>query len=290
MRRYINSDVAVEKKGFFNSGEHIGSEYFEEERGICTVCRLNVEGEELAQKYGRKEGRYVTVFFEDLSLMHKSDFLLLANNLAREMESMILAVCNKRIEDCSVFVVGLGNASLSVDAVGPFTVEKLTVTRHIGVNFEIGCLVSAMAPGVLSRTGIETAELIRAAAENIKPDVIIAVDSLSAASCERLGTTVQLFDGGIVPGSGIGNKRKAINKESIGYPVISIGVPTVVSSSTLIIDALEKAGVSEIPEALIDVLRDGKSFFVAPRECDIIVESASDLIANALNIVFGTYS
>ena len=290
MREYINSDLAVEKRGVFNSDAGSRPEYFEEERDICTVCRLNVESEELAQKYGKKEGRYVTVFFEDLSLMVKSDFLLLANNIAHEIESMILFACDKSIKNCSVLVVGLGNSALSVDAVGPFTVEKLTVTRHIEGDFEIGCLVSAIAPGVLSRTGIETAELVRAAAENIKPDVIIAVDSLSAASCERLGTTIQLFDGGIVPGSGIGNKRRAINKENMGYPVISLGIPTVVSSSTLIIDALEKAGASEIPEALIDVLRDGKSFFVAPRECDIIVESASNLISTALNIVFGTYS
>ncbi len=288
MKRYINSDLAVEKKGIFNSCDVDSTEYCEEEKENCTVCRLNISNRKLSEKYGKKEGRYVTIFFDEMSLINKSCCASVADVLAGELKTIFSVFCKKEIDKSSVFVAGLGNSALSVDSLGPFTIQKLIVTRHLksALRGDI-CEVSAITPGVLSQTGIETVELIRAAAQNIKPDAIIVVDSLCAASCESLGTTVQISDCGIVPGSGVGNIRKAITKENIGYPVISIGVPTVVSSSTLIIDALEKAGVNEICDELVQVLKDGKSFFVCPGECDKIVESASNLIASALNIAFG---
>ena len=290
VRRYINSDLAVEKKGFFSMNDADASEYFEEEKQNCTICRLNIYDQNLADKYEREKGRYVTVFFDEVALIDEKSFSLLADIVAREIELIFSSVCKNKIESCSVLVVGLGNSALSVDAIGPFTVEKLTVTRHIQKDFSRGSSVAAIIPGVLSKTGIESAELVKAASENISPDVIIVVDSLLAARCENLGKTVQITDVGITPGSGVGNIRSAINKESLGVPVISIGVPSVVSSSTLIIDALEKAGVKEISDELVAVLRDGKSFFVTPRECDQLVERASSLLAEALNIAFRTYS
>ena len=289
MKRYINSDLAVEKKGIFNLQGVDRTEYCEEEKEHCTVCKLNISNKQLSEKYGRKEGRYITVFFDELSLINKRSFASVAEVLSGELKTIFSLLCKKEIEQSSVLVAGLGNSALIVDALGPLTIEKVIVTRHIKADFLEGiCELSAITPGVLARTGIETAELVKAAAQNITPDVIIVVDSLCAASCDRLGTTVQISDCGIIPGSGVGNIRKAITKENIGYPIISIGIPTVVSSSTLIIDALEKAGVNEISDELVGVLKDGKSFWVCPRECDGIVESASNLIASALNLAFGT--
>ena len=291
MKRYVNSDLAVEKSGIFNLEGVDSSEYCEEEKGNATVCRLNISNKALSEKYGRKEGRYVTVFFEDLSLMNKSSFSALAKVIAGELDRILSLVCKKEITDSSILVVGLGNSDLSVDAIGPFAVKELVVTRHLHpVCISRICKVSAIVPGVLSQTGVETAELVRAAAKNIEPDVIIIVDSLAAASCERLGKTLQISDSGITPGSGVGNVRTAINKENMDFPIISIGVPTVVSSSTLIVDALEKAGVTDVCDELIKVLRDGKSFFVCPRESDEIVKTAANLIATALNIALGTYT
>ncbi len=288
---YVSSDLAVEKKGIFNLGEVDSSEYCEEEKGNATVCRLNISNKFLSDKYGRKEGRYVTVFFDELFFMDKECISSLALVVSEELGKILSYACKKRISNCSVLVVGLGNSALSVDALGPFTVEKLVVTRHLKFTCQGKiCEVSAVTPGVSSRTGIETAELVRSIAKKIEPDVIIAVDSLCAASCDRLGKTVQICDCGIIPGSGVGNFREAISKENMGFPVISIGVPTVVSSSTLIVDALEKAGVSHIPDELTQVLKDGKSFFVCPRECDEIVKSASILISTAINITLGSYT
>ena len=217
--------------------------------------------------------------------------------MAKEIRKILSDVCKRKcIKDCSVLVAGLGNAEIVVDAIGPISAKKLTVTRHIKFMSESCftnknmCSVSAIAPGVLSQTGIETVELIKGAAKSIHPDVVIAIDSLSARSVERLGTTIQISDNGISPGTGIGNMRKAINAENIGCPVIAIGVPTVVSSSTLVIDMLEAAGVSEISDELMSVLKENKKFFVTPKECDEITKSAAELISSALDMVFGMHS
>ena len=143
-----------------------------------------------------------------------------------------------------------------------------------------------MFPGVLGQTGIETVELIRGAVENAGPDVVLAIDALAARSCERLAATVQLSDNGINPGSGIGNHRKAICRETVGVPVIALGVPTVVNSATLVYDALRQAGIEEIRPELRQVLENGRSFFVSPKESDVITDRISDLIADAVDMAF----
>lgn len=145
-------------------------------------------------------------------------------------------------------MAGLGNRYIASDAIGPLAVRDITVTRHIkeldpALFGSLGsATVSAIAPGVIRQTGIEAVEIIRGAAENVSPGLIIAIDALAAKSIDRLAVTVQLSDTGIAPGSGIGNARKAIDRATLGIPVISVGVPTVVDSSTLIYDMLNLAG------------------------------------------------
>ena len=146
--------------------------------------------------------------------------------------------------------------------------------------------LSAISPGVLGETGIETLELIRGAVRSVRPDLVIAVDALAARSCSRLATTVQISDSGIVPGSGIGNHRTAITMETLGVPVISVGVPTVVVSSTLVWDALREAGIDEVSSTLRAVLDNGKRFFVSPKESDLISDAVSELLAGAISEAF----
>ena len=196
---------------------------------------------------------------------------------------------------CRVLVVGLGNADMTPDAIGPGTVRRLTVTRHLKAYDEtlynaLGCCeLSALSPGVLGQTGMESGELVRCAAERLKPDLLVAVDALAARSCERLSSTIQLSDGGISPGAGIGNHRMAIDRKTVGCPVIGLGVPTVVDSSTLVWDALEKAGMTgeTLPDGLGAVLESGRSFIVSPRDSDEMVELTCRLLAKALDIAFG---
>ena len=291
MNEYVNSDLAVEKKGCWKTG---GSCYSEEEGDGYTVCRLNVESDDDCQRYGREKGHYVTVFCDKIWLMDNEMLDTMAYTVSHEIEKMLFCLCGKPVSEQKILVVGLGNPDMTSDAIGPFTVRQMMVTRHLGSLYKkiFGSKrvtnVSALAPGVLSQTGIETVEIIKSALVSVEPDAVIAVDALAARSCERLGSTVQLFDNGISPGSGVGNTRKAIDKKSLGIPVIALGIPTVVDSSTLVYDALSKAGVESVSDELHKVLTEGRGFFVSPKESDAIAKSASELLATALDITFGT--
>ena len=290
MNENIHSDLALESSALMRENSESMSEYSEETLGDIKICKLVIDTKELEQKYNRSQGTYVTVMCGKIQSLLDDPFEICADAIAKELRKMISYVTSKGISNTmSVLVAGLGNSDITPDSIGPLTVSHLTVTRHIKEMSKelfgaIGqCSVSAIAPGVLAQTGIETLELIRGVSERIKPDVIIAVDALAARSCERLASTVQISDCGISPGSGIGNLRKAINKENLGIPVIALGVPTVVDSATLVYDALEKAGITEIGESLKGVLDNERGFFVSPKESDIISERIGNLLALSLD-------
>jgi spore protease len=223
----------------------------------------------------------------------------IAATLAREIRRLCLP--REGIsERFGVLVAGLGNAEITADAVGPRTVHRLTVTRHLheydrAIFRLLGrCQLSALAPGVLGQTGMEAVDLIRGAVQTAHPDVVLAIDALAARSTERLASTVQLSDTGISPGSGIGNRRRAIDRESVGVPVISLGIPTVVDSATLVCDALQKAGIERIDGKLRGVLENQRRFFVSPKESDLITAQTAALLVDAIEQAFsleaGAYS
>ena len=168
--------------------------------------------------------------------------------IAECVEKLLEGKGRKRMEgeDASVLMVGLGNRAVTPDALGPRVADNLNITRHIvreygkyAMGEEEVTLVSALVPGVMAQTGMETAEIIRGVVEETKPDVILAVDALAARNSKRLNRTIQIADTGISPGSGVGNHRNAITEESMGVPVIAIGVPTVVDAATIVNDAME---------------------------------------------------
>lgn len=238
----------------------------------------------------------VTIACGRITARGEGDLFALSRVVAKELRRMAIHTMGKELTpDCRVLVVGLGNADMTPDAIGPGTVRRLTVTRHLrqyddSLFKALGCCeLAALSPGVLGQTGMESGELVRCAAERICPDLLVAVDALAARSCERLASTVQLSDGGIAPGSGIGNHRMAIDSTTVGCPVLGVGVPTVVDSSTLVWDALERAGMTEgdLPDALTEVLESGRSFIVAPRDSDEMVEMTCRLLAKAIDIAFG---
>lgn len=190
--------------------------------------------------------------------------------------------------DACILVAGLGNRFITADSIGPRTADLVTVTNHaadtLTVPALLGCRrVCALAPGVLGQTGMEAAALIADAASASGARAVIAVDALAARSTRRLGTTLQISDTGIQPGSGIGNHRTALTRETLGVPVIAMGVPTVVDCATLLEDALHRAGIDAPDEPLEKALREGKRYIVSPRESDLIASSVSQLLAGALN-------
>ena len=151
---------------------------------------------------------------------------------------------------------------------------------------EVG--LALLAPGVMGETGMEVLDLVAGVEARIRPDLILAIDALAARSTERLAATIQLSDTGICPGSGIGNARRPLNRETLGVPVIAIGMPTVVNSATLVLEAVHRAGLAEgeLPPELERVLSEGRSFYVSPRDADVVTERGARLVADAVNRAF----
>lgn len=242
----------------------------------------------------RPSGEYVTLYCGTVWELDEEPFSDLVHALAAELRSSAERLTKITVSpSLSVLVVGLGNADMTPDALGPDSVSSLNVTRHLKTAapelFEqlSCCLLSAISPGVLGKTGIETVTLVRAAVDSVRPDLVIAIDALAAQSLDRLASTVQLGDGGIRPGSGVLNRREALDRDSLGVPVLALGAPTVVDSSTLVADALLKAGQTELSPELEAVLDSGRSYFVAPKEADAVNKSLCRLFSEALNLAFG---
>ncbi len=290
---YARSDLACESNALGGGSVLPSDVYREEERDGIRISRLTVRRGSDEARFGKTAGTYISFMCGRIWLLDEVARGKLVALLSGELRRMCAAVCQKKVDDrFGVLVVGLGNARITPDAIGPQSVARLNVTRHLrdydeGLYRTVGrCEISAFSPGVLGQTGIETVELIRGAVKNAEPDVVVAIDALAARACERLAATVQLSDSGIAPGSGVGNHRKAICRETVGVPVVALGVPTVVDSSTLVYDALHRAGIGTVEPSLRQVLENGRGFFVSPKETDVITECVAELLANAVDAAF----
>ncbi len=290
MENYTRTDLACEKMADAAfSEEDLEKIYRRETVDGFEVMRLCVKEQSHSTLLGKPVGTYVTVECGAIVYLGDEERERLVLLLAREIRKM----CPKAPDrDFSVLVVGIGNEEITADAIGPGVARRLTATRHLrrlnaALYDTVGrCEISVLFTGVLGQTGMETVELVRGAAENVRPHLVLAVDALAARSSERLAATVQLCDSGIEPGSGIGNERKGIRRETVGVPVIAVGVPTVVDSSTLVWEALSRAGVGEVSRELRGILENGRNFFVTPKECDMIVDQVSSLLADVIDRAF----
>lgn len=270
----FRTDLAAEIKTDINKktgGVNAGEEKFGDVT-LSTICIENEIGEKLI---GKPKGTYLT-----FSLPEYFDETMLRSTV--KLISTRLRFLLPKGEG-TVLVVGLGNRDITPDALGPYAAKGVLATRHI--KSEIGELgeyenlspVAVLAPGVLGKTGIETLEIIKGAVKTVKPSAVVVIDAFAARSLQRLGNTVQIASSGISPGSGVGNSRKAVNKETLGVPVISIGVPTVVDAETLASDIAGEEAVGAVSPA-------GRQMFVTPRDIDLIIERSSKLISQSLNM------
>ena len=275
-------EAKMKERAERDAGEIDGVLYREQKHGNVAVSTIEIINEKGEEKLGKPRGKYVTVSFGDITAMGYDEY----ERVCRTVSENISALCRAACPDMkSVLVCGLGNRRLAADAVGVISAEKTVVTRHIKNSdrdiFEAAGFfdVCALMPGVAAQTGIETLELISGAVRQEKPDVIIVIDALAARMTERLARTVQLTDTGICPGSGVGNHRAGINRQTTGVPVISVGVPTVIDSNTLVCDALSNAGTES-------KTYHGQSMFVCPKDVDARVELVGSLIGYAINLAF----
>ena len=245
---------------------------------VTTVRILDESG---AQALGKPVGTYITVELDGLLRREEDAFPRAARALAAELRGLL-----DLKEGDAVLVVGLGNRAITPDGIGPKAADYTLVTRHLveQVPEQFGAFrpVSALAAGVLGTTGMESGELISAVVEKTRPACVLAVDALASRSLRRVGRTVQLSDTGIVPGSGVGNHRMALNRETLGVPVIAIGVPTVVDAATLACDLLSEAGREDLDPAALSGA--GENLIVTPREVDTQVGDLAKVIGYGIDL------
>lgn len=284
----IRTDLALEARESVEEtqkeirGVEIDEKY--DEKTEVKVTKVVIQTKNAARNLGKPMGTYITLEAPAMLDADEDYHREISETVAKQLGAVIP---NYR-EEQSVLVVGLGNREVTADALGPNVVDNLFVTRHVILEYGKAAynrkkmnLISSIVPGVMAATGMETAEIIKGVVEQTKPDVVIVIDALAARSTKRLNRTVQITNTGIHPGSGVGNHRSALTKESLGIPVIAIGVPTVVDAATIVNDALEKASYAcEEPKVFAEL----NNMYVTSKDIDATIKRLSYMISEAINI------
>ena len=314
----IRTDLAMEQKERFES-DHVEvsgvvlEEEYDEEKEI-KITTVRIETENGAKAMGKPVGTYLTLEAPNMAAADEGYHREISETLADFLEKYMKDTEENQEKGYSVLVVGLGNREVTPDALGPYVVDQLNVTRHIVQEYgryAVGKggsrIVSAIVPGVMAQTGMESAEIIRGIVNETTPDLIMVIDALAARSTKRLNRTIQISDAGIYPGAGVGNHRSEITKDTMGIPVIAIGVPTVVDAATIVNDTMENFITAlETSETLtgVGVVLQGynsaekyelvkeliaphlNGMFVTPKDIDDTVRRISYTISEAMNMLF----
>ncbi len=305
----FRTDLASERRDIYQKANNLnnieGIESTSEEiNEKIKVDRVKITSEEGEKAIGKPKGNYITIDIDKLKIAQDEDIQKASEVLSNELRQLIDSHIDKQGE---ILVVGLGNIYVTPDALGPKVINNIEVTRHI-INYlpqyvEEGTrMVSAISPGVLGTTGIETVEIVKGIVDNINPKLVIVIDALASRSIERISSTIQLSDTGIIPGAGVGNKRSEISINTLGIPVIAIGIPTVVETAVLVNDCLdlfieklqdeaksndylnnlkEEDNYEEIKQAL---LPKDYNLIVTPKEIDDLIENMSDVVSQGINL------
>ena len=305
----FRTDLALERRDLYRKANNIkdeipGIETQEEEKEDIKITRVKITNEEGSNAIGKPVGNYITIDIKNLRIASEEDIQKAAEVLAQELKSLY----NIHLDgNQDILVVGLGNMGVTPDALGPSVVQDIDITRHLikyaPQYIEEGARpVSAIAPGVLGTTGIETQEILKGIVENVKPKLIIVIDSLASKSIERISSTIQIADTGIVPGAGVGNARKELSQASLGCAVVALGIPTVVEAATIAADSIdlfiEKLQADAMSNEYLNELRNKDkyemikealipndyNFIVTPKEIDGLIENMSSVVARGINI------
>lgn len=307
----FRTDLADERSDIYKKVNKI-----EEIPGIITeeqnvdekikITRVKIQSQEGEESLGKPIGNYITIDIRKLNILTEEEIEKVIECTANEIKTRIDELSGEKDD---ILVVGLGNEAVTPDALGPKVVKNIEITRHI-IKYlpqyidENSRPVSAVAPGVLGTTGIETLEIIQGVVNNIKPKLLIVIDALASRSMERISSTIQIADTGIVPGAGVGNSREELSKRTLGIPVIAIGIPTVVETAVVVNEALdlliekyqqeaksnetlnkmkEEDNYQEIKEALMPK---EYNFIVTPKEIDELIKNMAKIVSKAMNRAF----
>lgn len=277
----FRTDLALERRENIKAKGVDGVLTEKEKEKNVTVTTITVTNENGEKAIGKPRGKYIT--------LEVSPFMKNADLSDGPIEIFSKKLLSLLPEEGTVLVAGLGNESITPDALGPRCISLLLATRHIKKELaeSIGLSslrpVAGIVPGVLGKTGIETAEIIEAVTRKINPCALVVIDALASRKLSRLGTTVQMTDTGISPGSGVGNARALLSEKTLGVPVVAVGVPTVVDGATLAFDLLEGAGVDTSVFEKSEEAERGKNMMVTPKEIDLVIDRAAQLIAMGIN-------
>ncbi len=294
----VRTDLALEARESITEadsalhGVKVEEEYDKE--ADIKVTRVEIITKNGARAMGKPMGTYVTI--EAPGMLEPDE------GFHREISEVISKQLRQIIpnagEEQEILVVGLGNRDVTADALGPHVVDNLYVTRHIVREYGKAAysnekinVVSSIEPGVMGKTGMEAAEIIKGVVEQTAPKVMIVIDALAARSTKRLNRTIQITDTGIHPGSGVGNNRNALTKESMGIPVIAIGVPTVVDAATIVGDALEKIVLEETDAEIHRYLENGRNtmtelhnMYVTSKDIDAVIKRVGYTVSEGINM------
>ncbi len=305
----IRTDLALEAREIYEEGESSseipGVKLDKKELENCIVTKVEIIDEQGSKIMNKGIGKYITLESNLMKFDDDESREDVINYLKDELIEILGTDKTKK-----TLVIGLGNWNITSDALGPKTVSKTLVTRHIFKNYNKDydddfTEVAGLSPGVMGITGIETSEIVKSIVDRIKPDRVIAIDALASRKMERVNTTIQISTAGISPGGGVGNKRKALNKEYLGVDVIAIGVPTVVDAATLTSDVLDMAidnlinqsdGIGDFysmlkqlkEEEKYNLIKESldpydKNLIVTPKDIDDTIENLSIIISEGLN-------
>lgn len=305
----FRTDLALERRDVYKKANNIKGDIdgiTSEEIDVSEtikITRVEVENDEGAKAIQKPIGTYTTIDVKKMRNITEEEINKISSTMSEELKKLI----NKHIKEKEeILIVGLGNEYSTPDSLGPKVVQDIDVTRHIFKYLpqfvqENDREVAAIAPGVLGTTGIETQEILKGIVENIKPKLIIAIDSLASKSIDRISSSIQLSDTGIIPGAGVGNRRRELSKETLGIPVIAIGIPTVVELATLVSDGIDifidilqekaesndylnKLQENDKYEDVKEALNVGEyNMIVTPKEIDELVENMKNVLARGIN-------
>lgn len=290
---FFRTDMAVERRDIYREANKLEDEIpgvdFEEDKisdtiKVTRVKILDEQGENALQK---KRGLYTTIDVKRLNNITVEEEDKIIDIVSNELKSIIEKHVVKQDE---VLIVGLGNLYSTPDSLGSKVVKNVEITRHVKKYFPQYIdanerAICAICPGVLGTTGIETFEIVKGLVENVKPKMVIAIDSLASKSIERISNSIQISDTGIVPGGGVRNARQELTEESLKVPVVSLGIPTTLDAATIVIDTLKMCEQDNVDEKeIIDKLTlNNFNFIVTPKEIDELIESMSEIIGDVLN-------
>lgn len=289
---FFRTDMAVERRDLYRKANKLedeinGIECEEEKIEDIVVTRVKITNREGELALDKKMGNYITIDMKKINNITTEKEQKIIDTFSKELSQIIDKHINKNEE---ILVVGLGNLYATPDSLGSKVVQNIEITRHIKIYLPDAIdkntrSISAISPGVLGTTGIETVEIVRGIVDNIKPKLVIAIDSLCSKNIDRINKSIQISDTGIVPGGGVGNRQQELSERTLNIPVISVGVPTVLDAATIVIDTLNACEISVSEDDIVNKMKlNNFNFIVTPKEIDTLIDSMTNIVAEGINM------